>query len=198
MGKYPNPKIGSNAVGSPEVADNSLTSADLGAGSVGSSEVSDNSLTGADVNESTLAQVPSALLGGLGRAASSPSSGTASRCTPNPNNRFLTCVVVTVVLPSRTRVLLLGRITGRPLRKSNELASCRLATNASGSVPGSSVLFQGNLNNEYQVQGTLIGVTPLLGPGAVKATIDCVQRLVGVESFSFDDAAIVAVALSPS
>jgi hypothetical protein len=39
---------------------------------------------------------------------------------------------------------------------------------------------------------------PLLGPGPVKATLDCVQRLVGVESFSFDDAAIVAVALSPS
>jgi hypothetical protein len=197
-GTYPDPTIKPNAVGSAEVVDNSLTAADLGVGSVTSSEVADNSLSGADVNEGTLAQVPSALLGGLGRAASGHLFGTGvSECTPHSDNRFLTCVGVPVVLPSRTRVLLLGRITGLPRRKSNELAACRLATNLSG-VPGSSVVFQGNLNTDYEVEGTLIGVTPLVGPGKVNFTIDCVQKLVGVESFSFRDAAIAAVALSPS
>ncbi len=41
--------LAANSVGSSEVVDNSLTANDLGAGSVGSSEVSDNSLTANDL-----------------------------------------------------------------------------------------------------------------------------------------------------
>jgi hypothetical protein len=46
--------IGSQQVGSDEVANDSLLQSDIRAGAVTSDEVLDNSLTGADINESTL------------------------------------------------------------------------------------------------------------------------------------------------
>lgn len=48
-GTYPNPLIGSNAVSSGDVANESLAAADLAAGSVGTSEVALNSLTASDL-----------------------------------------------------------------------------------------------------------------------------------------------------
>lgn len=48
-GTYPNPRIATNAVGSGEVQNESLTANDLGPNSVAGSEVQDNSLTALDI-----------------------------------------------------------------------------------------------------------------------------------------------------
>jgi hypothetical protein len=95
-GTYPKPQIRPNAIGSGHVLDNSLT--------------------GADIDESTLGPVPSAVLAGLGRSAVGHPAGSPT-CTPTTD--FGACVDVTVDLPARARVLVLGRITGtRRVRRS--------------------------------------------------------------------------------
>jgi len=53
-----------------DVKNNSLRAADLATGSVTGAKVADGSLGGADIDESSLALVPAALLGGLGRSSS--------------------------------------------------------------------------------------------------------------------------------
>jgi hypothetical protein len=184
-GKYPNPQIAPNAIGSPEVLDNSLT--------------------GADVSESTLAQVPSALtaqLGGIGRLTSTFPFGGANRCVPPATNQFDACAQIVVVLPARGRVLLLGRISGRPFvsgsgNSSDAYGVCRIGHTGAGAA-GPSVRFIADKDDEAQAQGTLIAVSPPLGPGTETFTIDCAQGLSGVRSFQFEDAVIAAVALSAS
>jgi hypothetical protein len=182
-GSYPNPAIAPNAVGSTQVIDNGLT--------------------GADVNESTLAQVPSALtavLGGLGRLTSTYPFGGATRCVPPSTNAFAACAQIVVDLPTRSRVLLLGRISGRPFQSGNtnsQYATCRIGHTGAGAV-SPSVRFIADKEHEAQAQGTLIGVTPPLGPGRETFTIDCAQGLQGLRGFQFEDAVIAAVALSAS
>lgn len=182
-GSYPNPAIAPNAVGSPQVIDDSLT--------------------GADVNESTFAQVPSALtavLGGLGRLTSTYPFGGATRCIPPSTNAFDACAQVVVDLPTRSRVLVLGRISGRPFLSGSSSAQygiCRIGHTGAGAA-GPSVRFIADKDHEAQTQGTLIGLSPPLGPGRQTFTIDCAQGLQGVRGFQFEDAVIAAVALSPS
>jgi len=53
-GNFPNPQIAANAVGSPEVLDQSLTTDDLGPNSVASSEVFDTSLTVDDLGTASV------------------------------------------------------------------------------------------------------------------------------------------------
>jgi hypothetical protein len=182
-GSYPNPAIAPNAVGSAQVIDNGLT--------------------GADVNESTLAQVPSALtavLGGLGRLTSTYPFGGANRCVPPSTNAFDACGQIVVDLPTRSRVLLLGRISGRPFQAGNSNAQygiCRIGHTGAGAA-GPSVRFIADKEHEAQAQGTLIALSPPLGPGRETFTIDCAQGLQGVRGFQFEDAVIAAVALSAS
>ena len=86
---------GSNTVFSDDIVNNEVRSADVRddtlasggppggrpeASRVGTSEAADNSLTGTDINESTLGEVPSATLGGLGGQ-----SGSAGSCDPESN-----------------------------------------------------------------------------------------------------------------
>ncbi|MEQ8532191.1 MAG: fibrobacter succinogenes major paralogous domain-containing protein [Imperialibacter sp.] len=61
--------IGTNAIGSAEVSDNSLTAADLGTGSVGSDELADGTITNADLNK---ANIP---LSGFGAATATVDMG---------------------------------------------------------------------------------------------------------------------------
>src|SRR5947208_16412287 len=63
-----------------------LAAVDLRPGSVGSSEAANNSLTGTDIDESSLGQVPSATLGGLGGR---PDSASFS-CDPE-STTFFSC-----------------------------------------------------------------------------------------------------------
>ena len=79
---YPNPTIRSNAVDGADVADGSLT--------------------GADIDTRTLGMVPKALLGGMG-SASSYESVISSPCDPE-TTAFLTCASVPMFLPEATNV----------------------------------------------------------------------------------------------
>ena len=182
-GSYPNPAIAPNAVGSAQVIDDGLT--------------------GADVNESTFVQVPSALtavLGGMGRLTSTYPFGGGNRCIPPSTNAFDACAQIVVDLPTRSRVLLLGRISGRPFQAGNssvQYGVCRIG-HTGASAAGPSVRFVADKDHEAQAQGTLIGLSPPLGPGRQTFTIDCAQGLQGVRGFQFEDAVIAAVALSPS
>jgi hypothetical protein len=177
-GTYPNPLIGPNAIASVQVADNALTAA--------------------DVNESTLAQVPSALLGGLGRSGAQGSN----RCDPETVAGFATCAGVTLNLPTPTHVLLLARLTGRPENTADSgHGFCRLATSTSGvvgdkqSVRSLAVTASG-LRFEVGGDTSFTAVTPMLGPGPVSFRVECQQEPVG--AIVYDHAVITAVALSPS
>ncbi|HZQ66280.1 MAG TPA: hypothetical protein VFA66_13755 [Gaiellaceae bacterium] len=180
-GKFPNPQVAANAIGSAEVLDNSLT--------------------GVDLNESTFAQVPSALtavVGGFGRLTSTFPSAGGTTCIPPTSNAFDACAQIVVDVPARSRVFLLGRISGRPFSSGNSSAqygTCRIGQTGAAPV-GPSVRFIADKEHEDQVQGTLIGLSPPLGPGRATFTIDCAQGLEGVKGFQFQDAVIAAVALS--
>ena len=52
--------LGRNTVGSPQIKDGQVRTADLGGGAVTGAKVKDGSVTGADVAEGTLGEVPSA------------------------------------------------------------------------------------------------------------------------------------------
>ena len=99
-GTYPNPQVASGAVGSTQVAANSLT--------------------GGDVDEDSLGQVPSAALGGLGRSAY-----VASACSPT-SSTYIDCGFTTLNLPSATRVLMIGSTT----QFGGSNGGCRLATSS--------------------------------------------------------------------
>jgi hypothetical protein len=64
-GSYPNPQIGPNAVGEPEVEDQSLTGFDIGADQIDSDELSDGGVFGDDIanNALTGAHIADASLG---------------------------------------------------------------------------------------------------------------------------------------
>lgn len=182
IGTYPNPAIGADAVGGAQVIDNSLTGNDVRV----------DTLTGADIAESTLAQVPAALLGGLGR------SGSIGQCDPE-SKAFVTCATVSLTLPTRTRVLVIAEIAARAEVGANKSSgTCRLGSSVTGGLAGTArdfFVLRGDFT-EATDNGVLVGVTPPLGPGAVSFGIDCLQEVVG--AIEYRDAAVTAVALSPS
>jgi hypothetical protein len=189
-GAFPNPLVAANAIGSAEVTADSLTAADLAPASTGSSEVADNSLTGADIDESTLGQVPSALLGGLGRKS------LQRPCDPE-SEAFVTCASVGLTLPARTRVLVIGEASGSSeLGADDGEGACRVATSVTGVVADTrtSVSVNGGVGSDHV---TLLGVTPLLGPGPISFTIDCNQAHTGGPyQIVYFDTAVAAVAIS--
>jgi len=65
-GTYPNPQIAAGAVGAAEVADGSLSGADIDDATL----FNDNSLTGGDIDESTLSGVNASTVGGAGACRS--------------------------------------------------------------------------------------------------------------------------------
>jgi hypothetical protein len=163
-GTYPNPQIASNAVGSAQVADDSLT--------------------GSDVKEATLGQVPSALLGGLGRTSPQKS------CDPE-SSRFVICNSVLLDLPARTRVLVIAHALAVPDFDASEgLGDCEIATSATNLL--SDTFNRYSVRNQAAV--TLVTVTPVLGPGPVSFSLDCTQQPVGAIQYFY--AAVTAIAIS--
>jgi hypothetical protein len=166
-GKYPNPLVTANAIGSAEVIDNSLT--------------------GADINESTL-QVSSALLGGLGR------TGPSGACDPE-SGAFMTCAAVPLSLPVRTRVLVIARASAQA-EESRGHGICRLGTSATGPLPDADVFLiaiegHGSIATD---SATLAAVTPPIGPGLVSFGIDCNQGVGG--AIKYLSASVTALAIS--
>jgi hypothetical protein len=139
-GTYPDPQIGNNAVNSSKVADNTLS--------------------GDDIAESTLGQVPSALLGGVGRRGA-----TAPACDPE-DNIFAFCQVSSLfnVPAGGARALVLARLSGA---SGGGAGRCRLAASSTGVIPDSDQIVSGLENT------TLVGVTGPLPPGPTDFGVFC-------------------------
>src|SRR5215208_4214642 len=157
-----------NSVNGPEIRNNQVSSADvrddtLSGGGLTGADIANNKLGGNDVDESTLGQVPQALLGGIGRSASN------GACDPETSG-FLTCAFTTINLPAPTRVLVIGTVKAQPEPGADRGSGhCRLATNL-GTVTESGLTAAGRTNNDKFV--TLIGITSV-GSGPMDFGIEC-------------------------
>jgi hypothetical protein len=173
-----------NTIGSSDVIDNSLRSIDLknGAGVKGV-DVVDDSLTGDDIIESSLGEVPSATLGGIGRWQSHSGQG----C--DVSTQLYTCAFTTITLPQATRVLLIGTAKVHDSAFSAQ-GKCLLATNL-GDIGDSATTFV--VDNGANEHISLVAITTQ-GPGAVDFAIRCMETSGDAVIY---DAAIAAVALSP-
>jgi hypothetical protein len=190
-GQVRNGDLGANAVRSGKIADQQVLTSDLGASAVTGDQVLDNALTGTDVAENTLGPVPAALradLGGLGR-------GGPAQDTCNPAGvGFATCATVGLTVPGTTRALVLGRV--RAVREGGDDSAaghCRLGEGIVGPISSTDELIALFQDHEQDVY-TLVGVSPLLGPGTHSFGIDCNET---APSIDYTDASVVAVALSP-
>jgi hypothetical protein len=173
-GTYPNPTVAANSIGTNEVADNSLT--------------------GADIDESTLGQVAAATLGGLGRSNYKFLADTSTTCTPT--TAFGACADLTLTLPARAHVLVLGRITGNSKSEANPGdGRCRISSSATGALPDSTVALHSDSGSEW-IHAPLVAVTSPIGPGQVSFFLDC--HTYQPQAMRFIDAGLVAVALSQS
>jgi hypothetical protein len=195
------PLDGQDKVGSADIIDgevwskdvandnttHALTGTDIENGSLSGADVGGNSLRGSDIAESSLGQVPSAALGGVGRW-----SAPDGECDPESES-FLTCAYVTLDLPARTRVLVVGLIRASTEVDSDlAIGDCLVATSV-GAVGGSDVRVVANDSNIEFVP--LTAVTPLVGPGPVDFGVECNQN----EQFGairYSEMQVSAVALS--
>jgi hypothetical protein len=155
-------KLAPDSVDGSKVLDGSLGGADIGDGSLGGADIQDNGLTGADINEGTLAEVPSAKVGGFGRSTYGGS------CYPN-GAAYVDCVVLTVNLPTQSKVLLIGATEAFP-QSGAATGACKLVTQF-GDVPNTAADY--HLPAGAIVPGSLVGITGPLGPGPVDFGIDC-------------------------
>lgn len=159
-----------------------LTAADLRAGSVGPSEVKNNSLTGASIDEFTLDQVPSALVGGLGRQGPE-----LAACDPE-SSEFVFCKNSQLfnVPPGGARALVLARLSGA---SSGGSGRCRLGTSSIGVMPDTDQIVSGLENT------TLVGITDPLPPGLTDFAVDCSET--GGEMI-YGELAVSALLISPN
>jgi hypothetical protein len=164
-----------------------LQAADLRPNSVGSSEAANNSLTGADVNEGSLGQVPSALLGGFGR-----STGDGS-CNPE-SAQFFVCAVVTRNLPAQARLLLIAEARAQTENQATGGAAgtCRIGTTA-GPLLDTETIVSATQGDWDHV--TLTAVTEPFPPGQHSFGMDCNDSF--ASNMEYRDAGITAVAISP-
>ena len=139
-------------------------------------DIFDGTIHGTDVNEGSLGQVPSALLGGFGR-----SFGGAG-CNPG-STTFVNCGFQTLNLPSQARVLLVGHVTSY---NPGNFGLCRLVTNL-GVLP----------NTEVQTEAyetiALTAVTGGVGPGLIDFGVECNQTSGDI---SYDEIGLSAVAIA--
>ena len=147
-----NGKLSPDSVDGSKVLDGSLTGSD----------VANNSLGGQQIAESTLGEVPLAQVGGFGRDRYGGS------CYPN-GAAYVDCVVLTVNLPTRSPVLLIGATEAFP-QNGAATGACKLVTQF-GDVPNTAADY--HLPAGAIVPGSLVGITGLLGPGPVDFGIDC-------------------------
>ena len=166
-----------------------LVAADLRPNSVGSSEVANDRIAGADINESSLGQVPSALLGGFGR------SNGGQFCNPE-SATFIPCAVVTLNLPKQARLLLVAQAKAT-FDDSSENAGngfCRIGTDA-GYLPETQTRVDIDRSTNETENLSLVGVTGPFPPGQHSFRIACSEFFGGIY---FLDVGISAVAISPN
>jgi hypothetical protein len=163
--------------------------ANLIAGSVNGQDVADNSIGGADLNEWSLGQVPSALVGGFGR-----SGNNTGVCNPD-SSQYHVCTVVTRTLPARARLLLIAHATAFNNGADFGQGYCELGT-TSGSLHDTHTLVQvahGGLPTEDE-NVTLVGITDPFPAGQHSFGLNCNQQSGDI---AFYQAEISTVAISP-
>ena len=163
-----------------DIANGSLVGGDVANDSLTGADVGNGSLSGADVDESSLGQVPSAGVGGYGRSF----SGTG--CNPT-SDTFVDCGYVSVLLPSTSRVLLVGATRGYS-PTGDGFGFCRLVT-SNGVLSGTDV------GVRYEDAVALTTTTGQLGPGQVDFGLEC-NQIQG--DARFGTVRLSVVALSPS
>ena len=174
-----------NQVYSADVRNDTLTggglaAADLKPGSVGTSEAANNSLTG--TKESSLGEVPSATLGGLGGRP-----GNDFPCDPESTTFTGACASADVTLPAPSRVLVIGEIRAEPdVGNGNGGGSCRV----SGMPSPEPVFVNGGQTDVMSVSG----ITDVLQPGTYSFGLVCNETASGIRYF---DGNVSVVALSP-
>ena len=180
-----------NTIGSSDIINGQVKTPDLADNAVRSGKVLNENLTGADINESTLGQVPSATLGGLGRYRSSGS------CDPE-TEAFVPCSVTSVTLPAPARLLVIGTVRARPEPNVDRaFGACRIGT-TSGSVAGSEVDVNVDEYNSVAFDDELASVVAVTNPlpaGTHSVGIDCLQYVPN-GAITYEQARVVAVALS--
>lgn len=175
-----NSQIGPNTISGhkPPTGDH----ANVIAGSINGQDVADNSVRGADVVESSLGEVPSATLGGLG---SRP--GNNFSCDPESTTFTGPCASAEVTLPAPSRVLIIGEIRAEPdVGNGNGGGSCRV----SGMRSPAPVFVNGGQTDVM----TISGISDVLQPGTYSFGIVCNETASGIRYF---DGNVDAVALSP-
>ena len=159
-----------------------LAAADLKPSSVGTSEAANNSLTGADINESSLDEIPSATLGGLGGRP-----GKNYPCDPESTEFIGTCASAEVDLAAPSRVLVIGQIRAEPdTGNGNGGGSCKVS-----GLPSPAPVF---VNGGQTDVMTISGISDVLGPGTFSFGIVCNETASGIGYF---DGNVSVVALSP-
>jgi hypothetical protein len=130
--------------------------------------IAPNAVTGNDVNESTLGQVPSALLGGFGR------TGAETSCNPETST-FVTCAATEILnVPPGARALVLARVRGFLESGANSSSGrCRLGTSSIGGIPNTEGLLFAHEDKNLVDNVTLVGITPPLPAGNTSFGIDC-------------------------
>jgi hypothetical protein len=169
-----------------DVKNGALVGGDLADNTVGGGKVTDNSIKGAEVDESTLGQVPSAALAGIGRWTSPE-----GECNPESAS-FFTCAFTSITLPTQTRVLMIGVVKAQDENfGAGGTGQCLLATQF-GNIPSSTSGF--DVRGFDQEHVPLIA-TVLTGPGSVDFAVRCNDLDGGIRYF---DTAVAAVALAPN
>jgi hypothetical protein len=182
--------IKDNEVRSADVRDDTLSAgglaaADLKPGSVGTSEAANSSLTGTDIVESSLGEVPSATLGGLG--GQSPLSAS---CDPESTS-FTACAAGSIDLPAPSRVLIIGQIRAEPdTGGGNGGGSCGVVSDLAGGLTPIPVFVNGGQTDAIGISG----VTDVVGPGPISLGIQCNETASGIRYFN---GRVSFVALSP-
>lgn len=178
-----------DSVGGEELKPDSVGSDELKPDSVTGAEVKDDSLTGSDVQESTLAEVPAASLGGIGRY------GFEGSCDPEITT-FTPCSVVKVTLPNPARLLVIGTARGNVELGEEKTArgNCRIGTTSGPVVASEDTLRFGTTGNRYG-NLTVMAVTEVFPAGKHTVGIECNESL-GQTGILIEQARVTAVALS--
>lgn len=144
--------------------------------SVKSKHIAPDAAKGVDVDESSLGQVPSALLGGMGRSSN---PDVRNSCDPT-DSRYVNCAYVSLNLPAPARVLVIGAAVA--YRQSDNYASgdCEIGT-TSGPVPDS-VAWAGVYPGAGPQNVPLVGVTGEFPAGEHR--FGSIAMKVGVEASS--------------
>ncbi|HKP18500.1 MAG TPA: hypothetical protein VJT84_08475 [Gaiellaceae bacterium] len=169
-GEYPNPEIAASSVGTAEVANDSLT--------------------GADVVESTLVEVPSAVLGGLGR------TGIPRTC--DPEDRLVRCASVKLLLARPARVLVFGQVAAEVESGADRGHGRCFLRAGKAAIPdaGADMIAIEGHGSHQTGNATIVAVSPPVGPGEVTFTVECSQILGG--AVTFRGAQVTALAISAS